>query len=159
PFRPAGAIWPDDLAVSSSVDANPRLDASWFGGWTASVLSALEAFGGQSGVDYARLTAEARSRLPDPWLVEPKKIAMSMVERSFRSDRLVSPPGIAVGLPSGGPWYAESPFAGLPEAIGDSYEALLATGYHCFHSSELELFVAVPEEGDAILLIRGLDPP
>ena len=157
PLRPAGALWPDELAAGASVASKPRLEASWFGGWTASVLAELEELGGQRGRDFARLEAEARSRLPDPWLIEPRKIALSLLGRSFRSDSLAAGAALPVSLPSGGPWYAESPLAASPEFLGDSYEARLAPGYHRFHSKGLELLVAVPEEGDTILLLREFE--
>ncbi|HUX41277.1 MAG TPA: hypothetical protein VMV83_08955 [Rectinemataceae bacterium] len=157
PLRPAGALWPDDLTFSSGSRPAPFLKIRWFEGWTASVLLALDNAGEGHGIDLARLDLEARARLSDPWLVDPARVALAIRERTFRSDFLISGAMRELALPPGGPWIAESPFASEPILREGEWVALMATGSHRWYSRDLELFVAVPEAGDAVMLVRSID--
>ncbi len=157
PLRPAGALWPDDLCRPADKFASPVLKARWFEGWTASVLVALDDFGAERGVDFVRLDAEARARLPDPWLIDPKEVALAIRERNFRSDSLSTGKARTFILPQGGPWIPESPFAEAPTRQDGSWLARLSPGFHRWYSRDLELFAAIPAEGDPVILVRAID--
>ncbi len=157
PLRPAGALWPDDLTLPAAKGDSPLLKIRWFEGWTVSILLALDGTGEERGIDFARLDAEARARLGDPWLVEPARVARALCERTFRSDILISGAARELALPPGGPWTGDSPFTPAPVAREGGWAAPMSPGSHRWYSRDLELFVAVPESGDAVMLVRGLD--
>jgi len=157
PLRPAGAIWPDDLSLTAGISGSQRLETRWFEGWTACVLRALDDLGEEGGVDFVRLDAEARARLADPWLVDPRRVALAILERSFRVDSLSVGASRRMILPPVGPWYGESPFAEAPILLDGEWEVDVAPGFHRWYSGDLELFVAVPADGEPVMLLRGIE--
>lgn len=157
PLRPAGALWPDDLAFTPDSTGAPMLEIRWFEGWTASVLLALAESGADRGIDFLRLDSEARARLLDPWLIDPNRVALAIRERTFRSDTLSTGAARSLTLPPGGPWFAESPFAEAPTPRDGAWETRVVSGLHRWYSKGLELFVAMPEEGEPVMLVRAIE--
>jgi hypothetical protein len=157
-LKPAGVIYPSgtrprQTAFPVSVT---RLEPSWRGGWTASVFRLLDEAGLPTGYDFDRLEKEAAARLGDPWAIEPRTVARSLAEGSFRLDRLKAPDPLPVILPGPGPWVPASPFASPPVAIEGGYRAELVPGLRQFFSNDLELFVACGAETETVVLVLPL---
>lgn len=103
---PYGAPWPQWL----SDDGLLRPDAA--GGFAASLAAPFYRAGCSCcGIDLRRLALEAKTRLEDPWDVDPSILTNIVAEGRFRVDYLVSTPVVKVtvtGLPcalaSDSPW-------------------------------------------------------
>ena len=157
PLKPAGALWPDDLLRSPGLASLPKLKARWFEGWMATIVSGLDDSGVDRGIDFPRLDAEARARLPDPWLVDPQAVILAIRNGEFRSDSLKATPALPLVLPTGGPWFAESPFPDPPRPSAEGWVTMVAPGFHRWYSKDLELFAALPDEGESVMLLRALE--
>jgi hypothetical protein len=145
PLRPAGA-----LIVGYPEGASVR--ATWHDGVVATIASVL----GTRGVDlrgfnWLRLATEIRKRgPPDPWDLDLDRIAVRIVEGSFRVTDLRVREKVTVEIDlDPGLWFTDSALG--PMVDSPAFE--LAPGYHrLFHaSSPRQLSLMVGEEETVVL--------
>lgn len=142
---PYGALWPLDR------DTDGRVEPSAEGGYAASLLWPLLG-GGAPAFNVGRFEAEALSRLPDPWDVDPASLAEAVAERRFRADYLSPPPRFAAavtGLPRtlapDSPWGSPA----LPDGTGAA-SVVMAPGVRRWMGGGWRLVVSMSSEGQAL---------
>jgi hypothetical protein len=155
-LRPAGALYPEALALSASADS---IALDWMGGYVASVALALEGAGVDPRIyDLGRLSAEASRRSADPWVLSSAETALRLLEDRFRATAFDEPDRRRVALPGEGPWVPESPFASAPSRAAGAEAALeadLPVGLWRFVGVDEELFVSVGEAGVSGWVLRS----
>lgn len=144
---PYGAAWPQSL------DESGELAPTAAGGFAAEAAARLYGLGLRySGLDLARLAAEAEARLADPWDTDPGELAAAALAGRLRADHLREPERVELavdGLP--GPARPDSPY-GLPlePGPGGSATVSLPVGrVRRWYGDGYELVVAASPSGEA----------
>jgi hypothetical protein len=149
PLGPAGALYPEAIALREPGREADELLLDWRGGYAASIALALEGEGfDPCRYDLYRLVDGALARSGDPWLLSPLEAARRLAALDFRIDLYDEGPRWGVLLPGSGPWAPESPFAA--EAGGS---ASLPEGIWRFLALDEELLVSVDSAGRAATIL------
>lgn len=148
-LKPAGALYPSDLAAETQEFPSARPDAlllSFESGYAAEVAFYIK----KSGFDpwaypVEKLKAVREKNAKDPWALPPWKSAAALVEERFRLSAFPSSPN-TYRLPADRRWQPESPFCPISAEEGGQ-SALLFEGMHLFFGGQEKLIVNVGESG------------